>query len=246
MLVSIAMSEEKNHFRIRKGDIEIEYSGKPSDVNRQFKLASEWVKGVIAVTPMPNVSEDKNKDRDEERQFQVEMLDIQLIHGSFTSFMTAMIAMAISWIAAMAVLSYSNVPTDVKSLASLSMVWMFILLVAAFVAFYVVSFVYMPTWQKNKLRKYFIEFKKTENPKQDPKETEPKEARDKIFLFYGIVMGAALGFFGNICASWYYDSYKSTAWWYYLGSIAFVIFFSALIVSAYKLRQWTGEMVKKE
>jgi len=62
--------------------------------------------------------------------------------------------------------------------------------------------------------------------------------RNKFFLFYGIVMGAILGFFGNICASWYYDSYKGTTSWLYLGLIAFIVFFSALIISAYKMSQW--------
>lgn len=153
------LSEEKNHFRIRKGDVEVEYSGKPSDVNRQFKVALEWAKGVIAVSPMPNVSEEENKDRDEERQFQVEMLKVQLVHGAFTSLMTALIAVAISWIAAMVVLLNSNVPTDVKSLSALSLVWVFIALIVAIVAFFVISFVYIPIRQTNKLRKCFIESK---------------------------------------------------------------------------------------
>jgi hypothetical protein len=171
------------------------------------------------------------------------MLKVQLVHGAFTSIMTALIAVAISWIAAMATIYYSNVPTDVKSFSAFSSIWMLFVAVIGFIAFQSVSFAYIPR-QLSKLHERFIKSKKTENPKQDSKEKEPKEARDKFFLFYGIIMGAVLGFFGNICASWYYDSYKvGTTLWLYLGLIAFIVFFSALIISAYKMSQW-AKMVK--
>jgi len=38
------MSEDKSHFKIKKGDIEIEYSGETEDVNSRYKEALNWIK----------------------------------------------------------------------------------------------------------------------------------------------------------------------------------------------------------
>ena len=47
------MSEEKSRFRIKKGDIEIEYEGKSSEVNARYKEAFEWMKAVTISPPKP-------------------------------------------------------------------------------------------------------------------------------------------------------------------------------------------------
>lgn len=48
------MSEDKCRFRIKKGDIEIEYEGKSSEVNAQYKEAFEWIKSVTTSPPKPS------------------------------------------------------------------------------------------------------------------------------------------------------------------------------------------------
>jgi len=40
------MSELKSRFRIRKGEIEIEYEGPAKDVNERYKEAFNWLKSV--------------------------------------------------------------------------------------------------------------------------------------------------------------------------------------------------------
>ena len=50
----IKMSENRSHFRIKKGEIEIEYSGKPEEVNERYKEALGWIERSIA-TPTPIV-----------------------------------------------------------------------------------------------------------------------------------------------------------------------------------------------
>lgn len=47
------MSEEKSHFRMKKGDIEIEYEGKSSEANARYKEAFEWIKAVTISPPKP-------------------------------------------------------------------------------------------------------------------------------------------------------------------------------------------------
>jgi len=122
------MSEEKSHFRIRKGDIEIEYSGKPSDVNRQFKVASEWVKGIIVVTPPPNVSEEKNKDR----ELQIELAKVQVEAQFYTTAAFSVFAVPIAivvWLEQLLLLAPPS--TDWKNVLTLVIL---ALIVIAFVA----------------------------------------------------------------------------------------------------------------
>jgi hypothetical protein len=47
------MSEERSHFKIKKGDIEIEYSGMPKDVDSKYKEAFNWVKSATVTTSAP-------------------------------------------------------------------------------------------------------------------------------------------------------------------------------------------------
>lgn len=45
------MSENISHFRIKKGDIEIEYFGTLKDVDSRYKEALDWVKSATMITP---------------------------------------------------------------------------------------------------------------------------------------------------------------------------------------------------
>lgn len=56
------MSEGKARFRIRKGEMEIEYEGSPSDVNTRYKDAFAWLKTV------PPKKEKKTEEREEEKK----------------------------------------------------------------------------------------------------------------------------------------------------------------------------------
>lgn len=47
------MSEDRSRFRIKKGNIEIEYEGKPSEVNARYNEAFEWIKTVTVSPPKP-------------------------------------------------------------------------------------------------------------------------------------------------------------------------------------------------
>jgi hypothetical protein len=47
------MSEERSRFKIKKGDIEIEYSGMPKDVDSKYKEALDWVKSTTVTTSAP-------------------------------------------------------------------------------------------------------------------------------------------------------------------------------------------------
>ena len=56
------MSERKARFRIRKGEMEIEYEGSSNDVNNRYNEAFEWLKTV------PIRREKKTKEHEEEKK----------------------------------------------------------------------------------------------------------------------------------------------------------------------------------
>lgn len=63
------MSEEKYRFRIKKGDIEIEYEGKSSEVNARYQEAFDWIKTVtISPPPKPPKKEELEKKKEKEKR----------------------------------------------------------------------------------------------------------------------------------------------------------------------------------
>lgn len=59
------MSEGKSRFKIKKGDIEIEFEGDPEEVNARYEKAFEWVKTATLTTPVlteARLSEEKKKE----------------------------------------------------------------------------------------------------------------------------------------------------------------------------------------
>lgn len=59
------MSEDRSRFRIKKGDIEIEYEGKSTEVTTRYEEAFEWIKAVT-ITPSrerPSKEEKKAKEK---------------------------------------------------------------------------------------------------------------------------------------------------------------------------------------
>ena len=62
------MSEGKSRFRIKKGDIEIEFEGDPKEGSIKYKEAFEWMKS-LPITPVEvKPSRKKEKEEKEERR----------------------------------------------------------------------------------------------------------------------------------------------------------------------------------
>jgi hypothetical protein len=51
------MSEDKSRFKMKKGDIEIEYEGASSDVSSKFSEIFEWLKTACAISLSPELGE---------------------------------------------------------------------------------------------------------------------------------------------------------------------------------------------
>jgi len=62
------MSEEKYRFRVKRGDIEIEYEGKSPEVNARFKEAFDWVKTVTVSPPKPEPKKEKELEEKKEKK----------------------------------------------------------------------------------------------------------------------------------------------------------------------------------
>jgi predicted AlkP superfamily phosphohydrolase/phosphomutase len=46
------MSEERSRFKIKKGDVEVEYEGKSSDVDKRYEEAFIWVSSAATTSPL--------------------------------------------------------------------------------------------------------------------------------------------------------------------------------------------------
>jgi len=57
----ITMSENRSHFRIKKGEVEIEYSGKPEEVSERYKEALDWIETSTATTSPTGKAPPKKK-----------------------------------------------------------------------------------------------------------------------------------------------------------------------------------------
>lgn len=117
------------------------------------------------------MSEDANEK--EEREFQLEMMRIQLLHDAFVSIMTTFMAVAISWIIASIAVVYSDAPIEVKQNFTFASVWMLVTFLIVCVVFLTVSFKYIPS-QLDKLHRRFVETKSTERSKQESDGKEQK------------------------------------------------------------------------
>jgi len=62
------MSEDKSRFKIRKGDIEIEYEGKSSEVTERYKEAFEWITTATVAPPKPEPTRKLEKKDIEEKK----------------------------------------------------------------------------------------------------------------------------------------------------------------------------------
>lgn len=107
----------------------------------------------------------KNK-KNEDREFQLEMLKTQILSNSFNSSFTVIIAVGFSWIAAMVSLAY--IP-DIGQEAKLSVISsaanMIIVIMVVVVIIIAFSYVYMPR-RLDKLHGKFIEKKRQDTRKR--------------------------------------------------------------------------------
>lgn len=62
------MSEDRSRFRIKKGDIEIEYEGKSSEVTTRYKEAFDWIKTVTISPPKPEAKKKEPEKKKEEKR----------------------------------------------------------------------------------------------------------------------------------------------------------------------------------
>lgn len=62
------MSEEKSRFKIKRGDIEIEFEGNPKEVNAKYEEAFEWVKTTPVTTPTPSETKPPEEKKKEEKR----------------------------------------------------------------------------------------------------------------------------------------------------------------------------------
>jgi len=71
-----------------------------------------------------------------------------------------------------------------------------------------------------------------------PTEQGSEGVQDKLYLFFGIIMGAVLGFFGSIYASWYYDTYKNQRWMPWVAFMSLAVFLGIIIFAYLKMKEW--------
>jgi len=62
------MSEGKSRFRVRNGEIEIEYEGLVKDVNERYKEALNWLKSIPHKEGEEKKEEKKEEDREEKKK----------------------------------------------------------------------------------------------------------------------------------------------------------------------------------
>jgi hypothetical protein len=62
------MSEDKARFRIKKGEIEIEYEGKTPEVTARYKEAFGWMKSVTLPTPKPEPTKKPTKEEEPQKK----------------------------------------------------------------------------------------------------------------------------------------------------------------------------------
>lgn len=58
------MSDGRGHFKIKKGEVEIEYEGSSNDVNNRYKEAFEWLKTI----PLKTAEKEKEGEKEEKQQ----------------------------------------------------------------------------------------------------------------------------------------------------------------------------------
>jgi len=101
--------------------------------------------------------EEEEKNRREDRELQFEMFRVTLAHDFLDSFLTAMIAVSVSWIIAMLTLSYMpGIPSETKVSVVTSALNMFFIWIVAIVVLLVTSLWYIQGKRVGKLRKRYL------------------------------------------------------------------------------------------
>jgi len=106
------------------------------------------------------------KMSEDDREFQLEMLRVQQLSDGFSSLMTILITIAISWIVASLAIIYSTgIEPQVKVNFQFDLAYMFVALVIGLILFLGIEFWFLPR-EINKLRKRFVKPTKPEAQQQ--------------------------------------------------------------------------------
>jgi hypothetical protein len=62
------MSEVRSHFKIKKGEIEIEYEGRVEDVNQRYKEALDWLRSAPKTTEEKRINHTKEGEVEKEKK----------------------------------------------------------------------------------------------------------------------------------------------------------------------------------
>jgi zinc transporter ZupT len=73
-----------------------------------------------------------------------------------------------------------------------------------------------------------------------------RDLRERIFLFFSVVMGALFAFYGSVLGSWYYASFKSDSWFLPVIAVTIIVVSGILIYMVYHILQWIGQLQQLE
>jgi hypothetical protein len=72
---------------------------------------------------------------------------------------------------------------------------------------------------------------------------QARNTKERFFLFWGVTIGALLGFFGSIYAAWFYDMYRTATWMPLVATLSFAFFLAVLLILTYWIVHWVREFV---
>jgi uncharacterized protein YacL len=109
------------------------------------------------------------KEESEDREFQLQMLETQILHDGFSTIITVFMAVIFSWVAATYTLLFANVVPEIKiSLLTNGIIGVFVG-IGLGVVFIVFNFFFVP-WRLDRIRKDFIKNKLEKKSKSDNEE----------------------------------------------------------------------------
>jgi len=62
------MSENRSRFRIKKGDLEVEYEGNSAEVGERYREVFEWIKTTKIAPPERKLPREKRKEKEGEKE----------------------------------------------------------------------------------------------------------------------------------------------------------------------------------
>jgi hypothetical protein len=72
--------------------------------------------------------------------------------------------------------------------------------------------------------------------------TAKRRMREGFYLFWGVIVGAVLGIFGNLSTNWYYDVNKNQPWMPLVAVLSFSLILVILGILTFYLFRWGREL----